>query len=429
MGELDSLRLYRDHLSQGMATMLALMGASEEVFSQGSIVTSTRGEQYLDCGGYGVFLHGHCHPTVVDAVVEQVQKHPLATHALVEPTVAHAASALSAAAPEGLDYVFFTNSGAEAVELGLKVARINGRRRVISTERGFHGKTLGALSATGNPDYRESFEPLLPAVEHVPFGEAEALQSALEYGEPAAVLVEPVQGEGGVREPPAGYLAAVRELCDRYGALLLMDEVQTGLGRLGTMWGCEPEGVVPDILLVGKILGGGVFPVGAMVTDAELYGPFNANPLLHSSTFGGSPVAAAAVMASLAAIHADDLVGRAAALGAQLLDSIREEVARHAAAVVREVRGRGLMIGIEFETPWAAADTMSELLKRKVLTSYALNSNEVLRLTPPATMTAGEVEWLVTAFAASSQLVSARFTRRKEGPDATVHYVRARSVR
>jgi len=428
MGEEDSGRLYRDHVNRGMARMLSLMGAGEEASSQGSIVVSAAGERYLDCGGYGVFLLGHCHPTVVDAVVEQVRRHPLATHALLEPTVAHAAGALSAVAPPGLDYVFFTNSGTEAVELGLKVARANGRRRVIAAERGFHGKTLGALSAAGKPGYREPFEPLLPAVVHVPFGEPEAVRSALAAGEPAAVLVEPVQGEGGVREPPPGYLARVRELCDRHGALLLMDEVQTGLGRLGTMWGCEPEGVVPDVLLVGKILGGGVFPVGAMVTTAELYGPFNVDPLLHSSTFGGSPAAAAAVMGSLAAIREDDLVARAATLGAQLLNLIRDEVARHAAAVVREVRGRGLMIGIEFETPAAAADAMSELLKRRVLTSYTLNSNEVLRLTPPATMTAGEVEWLVTALAAACRLVSTRFTRRKEGPDATVHYARARSV-
>jgi putrescine aminotransferase len=410
--------------------MFSLIGAAEEVSSQGSIVTAADGDRYLDCGGYGVFLHGHCHPKVVDAVVEQIRRHPLPTHALLEPNVARAASALSAIAPGELDYVFFTNSGAEAVELGLKVARANGRHRVISTEGGFHGKTLGALSVTGKPGYRKSFEPLLPEVEHIPFGDAERLDTALRGGAggSAAVLIEPVQGEGGVREPPSGYLSAARDLCKRFDALLLMDEVQTGLGRLGTMWGCEIEGVVPDVLLVGKVLGGGVFPVGAMVTTADLYAPFNADPLLHSSTFGGGPAAATAVVAALEALRDEDLVSRAAALGGQLLNLIRDVVERHAGAVVHEVRGRGLMIGIEFLAPAIAADVMSELLTRNVLTSYTLNSNEVLRLTPPAAMTAEEVDWLITALAASCRVVDARFRRREEGPDATVHYARRRSV-
>ena len=410
--------------------MLSLMGAAEEVSSEGSIVTAANGDTYLDCGGYGVFLHGHCHPKVVAAVVDQVQRHPLPTHALLEPVVAHAAGALSAIAPGCLDYVCFTNSGAEAVELGLKVARANGRHHVISTEDGFHGKTLGALSVTGKRGYRQSFEPLLPEVEHVPFGNTERLQEALrarDHGS-AAVLIEPVQGEGGVRQPPDGYLSSVRELCDRSGALLLMDEVQTGLGRLGAVWGCQIEGVAPDVLLVGKILGGGVFPVGAMVTTPDLYEPFNADPILHSSTFGGSPAASAAVLAALEALQEDELVNRAAVLGEQLLNRIREAAAQNAASIVHEVRGRGLMIGIEFVTPTVAADVMSELLTRKVLTSYTLNSNEVLRLTPPAVMTAEEVDWLVAAFTASCQVVDARFKRREEGPDATVHYARRRSV-
>ena len=166
-----------------------------------------------------------------------------------------------------------------------------------------------------------------------------------------------------------------------------------------------------------------------MVTGAELYEPFNASPLLHSSTFGGSPAAAAAVIASLEAINAGDLVARSAALGRRLLDLIRASASSHAAAVVREVRGRGLMIGIEFASPAAAADAMSELLERRVLTSYTLNSNEVLRLTPPATMKAAEVEWLVSALTAALRTVDARYKRRKEGPDATVHYAGPRSVR
>jgi putrescine aminotransferase len=420
--------LLRDHVNRAMARVLKLLGAPQELSSAGSVVTAADGARYLDCGGYGVFLHGHCHPVVVEAVVEQVRRHPLATHALFEPTIARAARDLSAIAPDRLDYVFFTNSGAEAVELGLKVARANGRRRVISTQRGYHGKTTGALSVTGKAGYREQFLPLLPLVEFVDYGDAAAMERALAAGGPAAVIVEPIQGEGGVRIPPPGYLRAVRGLCDRHGGLLLMDEVQTGLGRTGRMWGCDAEGVVPDVLLVGKILSGGVIPVGAMVTSAELYEPFNRDPLLHSSTFGGSPVAAAAASAAIAVLRDEDLVGRSATLGRRLLGLIGAVAAEHGRGIVGEVRGRGLLIGLEFTSASLAADVMSELLSRRVLTSYTLNSHEVLRLTPPATLTEEEIDWLVRALREACREVNTRFMAREGSTSAAIHYARPRSV-
>jgi putrescine aminotransferase len=416
--------LMRDHVNRGMARVLKLLGAAEEASSAGAIVTAADGTRYLDCGGYGVFLLGHCHPAVVRAVVDQVRRHPLATHALLEPKIAIAAEALSSVTPDGLDYVCFTNSGAEAVELGIKVARANGRSRLVSTKRGFHGKTTGALSVTGRPGYREPFQPLLPGVEFVEYGDAAALSRALDRGEPATVILEPIQGEGGVRIPPPGYLAEARAACDRTGGLLIMDEVQTGLGRTGTMWGSDAEGVVPDILLAGKILGGGVIPVGAMVTTAPLYEPFNRDPLLHSSTFGGSPVAAAAVTAAISAIREENLVARAAELGERLKKLVEGALAETCAAIVRDVRGRGLLIGIEFSSASLAADVMSELLSRGVLTSYTLNSHDVLRFTPPATLTPDEVDWLVSALRESCQAVHQRFQARDGNTRAEVHYAR-----
>jgi len=408
----DLLDGHRNHLNRSLARVLSLLGAGTEVRSSGCHVESAEGDVYLNCGGYGVFLLGHCHPAVVAAVSAQLRDHPLATRSLLEPRVIAAARALTTVAPPGLDYVYFTNSGAEAVELGLKVARANGRRRVIAMENGFHGKTAGALSVTGRPAYRSPFEPLLQGVDFVPYNDAAALEtalkSALSRGEQAALLVEPVQGEGGVRVPAAGFLRCARELCDRHGAMLVADEVQTGLGRLGAWWGCAAEGITPDILLAGKALGGGVLPVGAMLTSSRWYEPFNRDPLLHSSTFAGNPLAAMAVTATLAVIEGEGLVERARDLGERLLARIREIVEYRCPDAVVEVRGRGLLIGVEFAKASTAADLMTELLRRKVLTSFPLNTHTVLRFTPPAVLTERDVDWLLGAFDEAADTVGRR---------------------
>ena len=269
----------------------------------GPQVSGSDGNAYLDCGGFGVFLLGHCHPTVVAAVRRQLERNPLATRLFLNPELAQAAEDLAAVAPAGLDHVFLTNSGAEATELGLKLARLNGRSRVVAMTGGFHGKTLGALSVTGRSQYRDPFGPLLPQVEFVPFGDLEALTATLAV-DPAgsAVLMEPVQGEGGVRVPPAAYLQGVRATCTATGALMVLDEIQTGLGRLGDWWGADLAGVVPDVLLTGKVLGGGVMPVGGVIAGDKVFAPLDADPLLHSSTFAGSPLASVAVSATVGVV-------------------------------------------------------------------------------------------------------------------------------
>ncbi|WP_378730154.1 aspartate aminotransferase family protein [Nocardia brasiliensis] len=389
-------------LSKAMARMLGSIGAPVEQSSSGCHVVDQAGVEYLSCGGYGVFLLGHCHPRVVDAVVAQVRTRPLGSRLLVDPDIVRAAEALIGIAPPGLEHVTFTNSGAEAVEIGLKLARATGRHRIIAMANGFHGKTMGALSVTGNDRYRKPFGALLPGVEHVPFDDIAAVDSALATGGPATVIVEPVQAEGGVRIPRAGYLAAVRERCDAHGALLIVDEIQTGLGRLGREWGCSFEDVSPDILLSGKILGGGIYPVGAALATSRVHRPFDRVPFLHTSTFGGNPAAAAAIRAALAVIDDEHLVTRSAELGELLLPQVRELVFAGCPQVVREVRGRGLLIGIEFVGAGAALNMMREMLRRRVITSYSLNADQVLRLTPPALLSASDVDWLLSAVQAAA---------------------------
>jgi len=391
------LRRYSDHVNTSLARLSRLIGSPVEVRSAGTKVYAENGEAYLDCGGFGVFLLGHRHPVVVGAVRNALDSQPLSTRLFLNPQLAEAASLLSGVAPAGLDYVFFTNSGAEATEVGLKLARMSGRKRVVAMHGGFHGKTLGALSVTGRAQYRDPFAPMLPGVEFVPFGDLAALRAAVgDDGRRTAVLLEPVQAEGGVILPPPGYVRAVREYCTAVGACLILDEIQSGLGRLGSWWGADIAGISPDILLVGKILGGGVMPVGAVVATAEMFGPLNDDPLLHSSTFAGSPIATAAATATIRVLGEEAIIERSRLLGPQVLELAHHAV-RRCAGLVNEVRGQGLLIGIDFVSGEAATEFMIGLLDQHVIPSYSLNSTNVLRLTPPALLDSDDLDWLSRA--------------------------------
>ena len=398
------LHRYSRHVNRSLASLARLTASPVECAGAGTKVHAGDGHTYLDCGGFGVFLLGHCHPRVVAAVQEQVARNPLATRLFLNPELASAAERLASVAPEGLDYVFLTNSGAEATELGLKLARLAGKTRVLAMRDGFHGKTLGALSVTGRPQYREPFLPLLPGVQFLPFGDLGALREALTAD--CVVLLEPVQAEGGVRLPPAGYLAGVRAACDDAGAVLVLDEIQSGMGRLGAWWGADLARITPDVLLSGKALGGGVVPVGAVVASPRMFAPLNADPLLHSSTFAGSPLAAAAATATIDTIEQEGLLERVRTLGPVVRDLAAEAVGRRCPGLVTEVRGQGLLVGIEFASPDLATEFLIGLLEARVIPSYSLNSHDVLRLTPPATLSAADLEWLGRALDAAAHHVA-----------------------
>ena len=395
---------YTRHVNKSLASLARLTGAPVEVAAAGSKVQGSDGHTYLDCGGFGVFLLGHCHPAVVAAVSEQLARNPLATRLFLNPELAQAAEDLAGITPNGLDYIFLTNSGAEATEVGLKLARLADKRHLIAMHGGFHGKTLGALSVTGKAQYRDPFAPLLPMVDFVEFGDLAALHAVLTAQ--SVVLLEPVQAEGGVRLPPEGYLAQVRQACTEAGAVMILDEIQSGMGRLGAWWGADLAGVTPDLLLAGKILGGGVMPVGGVAATAELFAPLNADPLLHSSTFAGSPLAAAAVTATIGAIKSEGLIQRARELGPQVRGAAADAVKAHCPHLVTEVRDQGLLIGIDFVSAEAATEFLIGLLDEHVIASYSLNSGNVLRLTPPAVLDAADLGWLERALISAALHVS-----------------------
>ncbi|MDP9360385.1 MAG: aminotransferase class III-fold pyridoxal phosphate-dependent enzyme [Acidobacteriota bacterium] len=403
------IQRHRNHVNKGLARVADLMGTHVETRSADNYVFDEQGERYLDCGGYGVFTLGHCHPAVVAAVTEQLHRLPISTRSLVNAEVGDAAEAMVSVTPPGLDYVYFGSSGTEATEAAIKLAYLNGRTSLISTHGGYHGKTLGALSVTGRPSYREPFRAILAPVEFVRFGDVEELSAALAHADSkGCVIVEPVQAEGGVIIPPDGYLREVERLCRQHGAFLILDEIQTGLARLGTWWGMDREQVVPDILLSGKALGGGVVPVSAMVASSTAYEKLNQSPLMHTSTFSGNPLAASAVRSTIEVMRTEHVPEKAHALGETLLARLATLRARHS-RLLRDLRGRGILIGMEFRADHLAGDFMGEMLKKHVIVSYSLNAHRVVRLTPPAFLSDADVNWVVEAVEESMSILDRRY--------------------
>ncbi|HEX8074325.1 MAG TPA: aminotransferase class III-fold pyridoxal phosphate-dependent enzyme [Thermoleophilaceae bacterium] len=402
--------VYRDHVNATHAITASVMSGHAEVRAEGCSIFDEAGQEYLDCGGNGVFLLGHRHPDVTAAVHAQLDSQPLQGRFLLSPVLARAAEALARVTPDGLEYVFFHCSGAEAVEMAIKLARLAGKTRLVATEGGFHGKSTGALSLTGRAKYREPFVPLLPSVQHVPYDDLDAMSAALRQcpGE-CCVFVEPVQGEGGVRIPAPGYLRQVEALCREHDQLLVLDEIQTGLGRLGLWWGADIDDVCPDILLSGKVLGGGVLPVSAVVATPEVYATLNRDPYLHSSTFANSPVMCAAAAATIEVLETTDTIERSARVGAAMLERLRSTVEERGRAVVSEVRGMGLLLGIELTSPGVAGEFLFELIgEHRVLPSYSLNQDATVRLTPSALISDEQQEWLFDAVAATLRTVTER---------------------
>lgn len=375
---------YKTHVNPSMADLLRFMGfESVEHHALGARVYDAEGVEYIDClGGFGVMSLGHCSPPVIAAVRDQLDRMAMGTRVLFPGAQAALARRIADVTPGDLQYSFFVNSGAEAVEGALKLARfVTHRTRIVAALEGFHGKTFGALSASGRAVYKTPFEPLVPGFVHVPFGDVDALDAAVD-SDTAAVILEPIQGEGGVIVPPDGYLAAARAACDRAGALLILDEVQTGFGRTGRMFACDHEGICPDIMTLGKALGGGVMPIGAFTARPHLWTMFAENPLLHSSTFGGNPLACVAGIAAIDTTVEQGLPLRAATLGAHAKASLQRVADAHP-DVIAEVRGRGLMLGVSFTDPDIGGLVIAGLAQRRVLAAYTLNNPSVVRFQPP----------------------------------------------
>ncbi len=355
------------------------------VRGQGALVWDDQGRAYIDCvAGHGVANVGHSHPRVAKAVAEQARRLITCPEMFYNDTRARLLARLGALVP-GMSRVFLCNSGTEAVEAALKFARFStGRTGVVAAMRGFHGRTMGALSATWNKKYRAPFEPLVPGFRHVPFNKPAALAQAVD-DHTAAVLLEVVQGEGGIHPAQPEFLAQAQALCRERGALLIVDEIQSGMGRTGKMFAFQHFGLAPDMVTMAKGIAGGV-PMGAVLLG-ERVAPLK--PGIHGTTFGGNPLAAAAALAALTVLEEEDLPRRAATLGAYFVQQLRAIQS----PLIREVRGMGLMVGVELKQK--VAPVIQALMAEGVLALPA--GLTVVRFLPPLVITREQIDQVVAA--------------------------------
>ena len=356
------------------------------VRGSGALLYDQQGREYIDCvGGQGIANIGHCHPRLVSAISEQVQQLTVCPELFYHPLRAAFVQRLTGLAPKGLNRAFLCNSGAEAVEGAIKFARFStGRKGIVAAMRCFHGRTMGALSATWNKKYREPFEPLVPGYSHIPYDDLEKLKAAV-TDDTAAVLLEVVQGEGGVYPGSAEFLQGAQQVCRERGALLIIDEVQTGMGRTGKLFANQHYDLQPDLMCLGKAVGGGV-PTGAILIG-ERVGDLSVG--IHGSTFGGNPLSCAGGLATLDIMEQEQLPQRAAELGAWMLEELRAIQS----PLIREVRGLGLMMGVELKQK--VAPYLSALTERGVLALPA--GMTVIRMLPPLVVSREQLQQVLAA--------------------------------
>jgi len=354
------------------------------VRGNGALVWDANDRQYIDCtSSYGVSFLGHCNPAIVAAIEEQTRRLITCHGSFYNDIRSELVKKIVEVLPRGLDRVFLCNSGAEAVESALKLARKStGKPEIIAMMGSFHGKTMGALSATWDKKYREPFEPLVPGFTHVPYGSSERVKQAISE-KTAAIIVEPIQGEGGIRLPPTLYLRELREICDDGNVLLIFDEVQTGFGRTGKLFASEHWGVVPDILCLGKAVAGGL-PMGITIAKSEVMSTLKVGE--HSSTFGGGPVICAASKAAFNLMTGERLWERAAKLGERFKRGL--EQLQSSRKIVREVRGLGLMLGVEFR--FDVLKIITECMNQGTLVLDA--GRNVVRFLPPVVIEPSQID-------------------------------------
>ncbi len=369
---------------------------------QGALIRDTHGVEFIDClGGFGIYMLGHRNPRIVEVVKKQLNRFALHSQELVEPLRGYLSRLIALVTPGDLQYSFICNGGAEAIEMALKLSRLaSGKKWFISTVNAFHGKSMGALSATGKTDYRNPYLPLIPGFQHVEYGKALEVEKAIRnleaVGESvAAVIVEPIQGEAGIIIPPDEYLPELRQICDRHDVYLITDEIQTGMGRTGTMWAVDQAGIVPDILVMGKAFGGGVMPITAIAARPELWENMKKNPwILGSPTFGGNPLSCSAAIAAIDHTIEYDIPKMAGEKGDYIMEKL--ELLRVKYPVLQDVRGRGLLIGMEFPSDQIGFELAKGLFDQRVLVGGTLNNARVIRIEPPAVISMDQIDTVLT---------------------------------
>lgn len=411
----ESVQYWNEHVNAGFLQYRKSVSTdytAVEWEDEGAVFRDVNGKEFIDMlGGFGIYVVGHRHPKVLKAVTDQLQKQAIHSQELIDPLRTYLAKLVAQVTPGDLQYSFFSNSGTESIEGCLKMAMLTtGRRKLVGTIGAFHGKSLGSLGGTSKAFFREPFLPLLNWT-HVPFGDVDALAMVLKSGDftgdrVAAVVIEPIQGEGGIVVAPPGYLQKARELCDQYGAMLIFDEVQSGMGRTGKMCCCEHDGVTPDLMALGKGFGGGVMPIGAVVGTQKTWQKYIDNPFLHTTTFGGNPVCCAAAIATIHVLLEEDLPRQAGEKGEYLLKHMNALAQKHP-RIMKLARGRGLMLGMEFTDNELGYKVATALFARQILISGTYINARVLRVEPSLTISYPQLDKFLGALEDSLKAVSA----------------------
>ena len=374
--------------------------------AQGAAITDSHGNTYIDCvGGYGLFNLGHNNPDIIESIIEQLREQQLLTKPLISEIQVRLAECIEKITPGDLSCSFILNSGSEAIDCAIKLVRLHkGGKTIITAQKSFHGHTFGALTASGIPSFKKAFQPLLPGFISVPFGDIEALKRSIS-AETGAVLIEPIQHEAGILLPPDSYLREVRELCDEHELILIMDEIKTGFGKTGRMFACEHYGLVPDILVLGKSLGGGLIPAGAIVARSHLWKRFGLSFSMSASSYAGNVLACRAGLSTIRYIQESNLLAECDEKGKMLLRSFRDYVGEYP-NILRSANGLGLLIGIETQSGKIALELAKEMIRQGVIMVPAFGNSSVLMVEPPLVISFNQIRAIVDAFAAACAKVN-----------------------
>jgi len=395
---------YAQHISWVYPSFLSRLGLNNiAVRAEGATITDSKGKTYIDCiGGYGIFNLGHNHPMIVQALVRQLNEKQLFTKPLITEISTKLAVCLSDISPGDLKCSFVCNSGSEAIDSAIKLARLNkGKKQIIAAEKAFHGYTFGALSASGIPSFKRFLGPMVPDFIHVPFGDIKALRDSV-TSDTAAVLLEPVQHEAGVFLPSKDYFQEVRRICDDNDVILILDEIKTGFGKTGYMFACEYFGIVPDILVIGKSLGGGLIPIGALIAKEHLWKKYVLSFPMSASSFAGNVLACRAALTTIQILQGETLIEDAMEKGRILLDAFREYSKKYP-DIIKAVDGFGLLIGIETVQPKKTLELSIEMIRQGVLAVRAFGNPSVLMIEPPLVISRDQIEKVIWSFETACQ--------------------------
>ena len=376
------------------------------VRAQGATITDSEGNTYIDCvGGYGLFNLGHNNPDIIESLTDQLKEQQLLTKPLISEIQVRLAECIEKITPGELSCSFILNSGSEAIDCAIKLVRLHrGGKTIITAQKSFHGHTFGALTASGIPSFKRAFQPLLPGFISVPFGDIEALKQSIS-ADTGAVLIEPIQHEAGILLPLNGYLQKVRKLCDEHGLILILDEIKTGFGKTGRMFACEHYNVVPDILVLGKSLGGGLIPTGAVIAKSHLWKRFGLSFPMSASSYAGNVLACRAALSTIRYIQQGNLLADCAEKGKMLLRSLRDCVGEYP-SILRSAEGLCLLIGIETQSGKIALELAKEMIRQRIIMVPAFGNSSILMVEPPLVISFQQIRAVVDSFAAACVNVS-----------------------